>query len=196
VAFVHVSGHASQEDLKHMLALTRPRYFLPVHGEYRHLLQHAQLATEAGVPAERVFLMEDGVGLELTKSGARVLGPYPAGRVFVDGKGIGDVGSVVLRDRQLLAEAGMVVVALTIDKATGSIVAGPEIASRGFVYMKESEELMDEVKEAVREAMAYREDPEVLDRELFGARVRSAVRRFINQRFQRKPIVIPVILEI
>ena len=196
VAFVHVSGHASQEDLKHMLALTRPRYFMPVHGEYRHLLQHARLATEAGVPAERVFLVEDGVGLELTKSGARVLGPYPAGRVFVDGKGIGDVGSVVLRDRQILAEGGMVVVALTIDKATGSIVAGPEIASRGFVYMKESEDLMDEVKEAVRDAMAHREDPEVLDRELFGARVRSAVRRFINQRFQRKPIVIPVILEV
>ena len=99
-------------------------------------------------------------------------------------------------DRQILAEGGMVVVALTIDKATGSIVAGPEIASRGFVYMKESEDLMDEVKEAVRDAMAHREDPEVLDRELFGARVRSAVRRFINQRFQRKPIVIPVILEV
>ena len=196
VAFVHVSGHASQDDLRQMLELTRPRYFMPVHGEYRHLLQHARLAAEAGVPAERIFLVEDGLGLELTKSGARVLGPYPAGRVFVDGKGIGDVGSVVLRDRQLLAEAGIVVVALTIDRVTGSLVAGPEIASRGFVYMKESDELMAEVKEAVREAIAQREDPEVLDRELFGARVRSAVRRFINQRFQRKPIVIPVIMEV
>jgi ribonuclease J len=196
VAFVHVSGHASQDDLRQMLDLTRPRYFMPVHGEYRHLLQHARLAEEAGVPAERIFLVEDGLGLEMTKSGARVLGPYPAGRVFVDGKGIGDVGSVVLRDRQLLAEAGMVVVALTIDRVTGSLVAGPEIASRGFVYMKESDELMAEVKEAVREAIAQREDPEVLDRELFGARVRSAVRRFINQRFQRKPIVIPVIMEV
>ncbi|HEU5193059.1 MAG TPA: ribonuclease J [Methylomirabilota bacterium] len=196
VAFVHVSGHASQDDLRQMLELTKPRYFMPVHGEYRHLLQHARLAEDAGVPAERIFLIEDGLGLELTKSGARVLGPYPAGRVFVDGKGIGDVGSVVLRDRQLLAEAGMVVVALTIDRVTGSLVAGPEIASRGFVYMKESDELMAEVKEAVREAIAQREDPEVLDRELFGARVRSAVRRFINQRFQRKPIVIPVIMEV
>src|SRR4029450_12450251 len=114
VAFVHVSGHASQDDLRQMLELTRPRYFMPVHGEYRHLLQHARLATEAGVPAERVFLVEDGVGLELTKSGARVLGPYPAGRVFVDGKGIGDVGSVVLRYRQLPAGAGRGVGALTI----------------------------------------------------------------------------------
>ena len=196
VAFVHVSGHASEDDLKDMLALTRPRYFLPVHGEYRHLLQHARLAESAGIPADRIFLLEDGLGLELTKSGARVLGRYPAGRVLVDGKGVGDVGAVVLRDRQLLADAGMLVVALTIDRETGAIVAGPEIASRGFVYMKEAEDLMDEVKTAVREALAAREEPEVIDKELIGATVRSAVRRFINQRFQRKPVVLPVILEI
>ncbi len=196
VAFVHVSGHASQEDLKHMIALTRPRYFMPVHGEYRHLLQHARLAEAAGVPPERVFLVEDGLGLELSKSGARVLAGYPTGRIFVDGKGIGDVGQVVLRDRQLLAEAGMVVVALTIDKISGSVVAGPEIASRGFVYMKESDELMEEVKRAVREALAAREEPEVIDRELIGAIARSAVRRFINQRFDRKPVVIPLVLEV
>ncbi len=196
VAFVHVSGHASQEDLKHMIALTRPRYFMPVHGEYRHLLQHARLAEAAGVPPERVFLVEDGLGLELSKSGARVLAGYPTGRIFVDGKGIGDVGQVVLRDRQLLAEAGMVVVALTIDKVSGSVVAGPEIASRGFVYMKESDELMEEVKRAVREALAAREEPEVIDRELIGAIARSAVRRFINQRFDRKPVVIPLVLEV
>ncbi|MCI0547424.1 MAG: ribonuclease J [Candidatus Rokubacteria bacterium] len=196
VAFVHVSGHASQEDLRRMIALTRPRYFLPVHGEYRHLLQHARLAESTGILAERIFLLEDGLGLEVTKSGARVLARYPAERVFVDGKGIGDVGTVVLRDRQLLAEAGMVVVALTIDRTTGSVVAGPEIASRGLVYMKEADELMAEVKDAVRDALAAREEPEVINRELIGAVVRSAVRRFINQRFQRKPIVLPVVLEI
>ena len=196
VAFVHVSGHASQEDLEQMIALTRPKYFMPVHGEYRHLLQHSRLAERAGVPRDQIFLVEDGLGLELSKSGARVLGGYPAGRVFVDGKGIGDVGQVVLRDRQLLAEAGMVVVALTVDKTTGTVVAGPEIASRGFVYVKESEELMDEVKQAVREALAARQEPEVIDRELIGAVVRSAVRRFINQRFDRKPVVIPLVLEV
>ena len=196
VAFVHVSGHASQADLEQMIALTRPKYFMPVHGEYRHLLQHSRLAERAGVPRGRIFLVEDGLGLELSKSGARVLGGYPAGRVFVDGKGIGDVGQVVLRDRQLLAEAGMVVVALTVDKMTGSVVAGPEIASRGFVYMKEAEELMEEVKQAVREALAARQEPEVIDRELIGAVVRSAVRRFINQRFDRKPVVIPLVLEV
>jgi len=196
VAFVHVSGHASQEDLKEMLALTRPRYFMPVHGEYRHLLQHARLAEGVGIPKDRIFLIEDGLGLEVTASGARVLAPYPAGPVLVDGKGVGDVGSVVLRDRQLLAEAGMLVIALTVDRVTGSIVAGPEIASRGFVYMKEADALMDEVKAAVRDALAARQEPEVFDRELVGAMVRSAARRFINQRFQRKPVVLPVILEV
>jgi ribonuclease J len=196
VAFVHVSGHASQEDLKQMLALTRPRYFLPVHGEFRHLLQHARLAEGVGVPKDRIFLIEDGLGLEVTASGTRVLGGYPAGPVLVDGKGVGDVGSVVLRDRQLLAEAGMLVIALTIDRTTGLIVAGPEIVSRGFVYMKEADALMNEVKTAVRDALAGRKEPEAFDRELVGAMVRSAARRFINQRFQRKPVVLPVILEV
>jgi len=196
VAFVHVSGHASQEDLKHMLALTRPRYFVPVHGEYRHLLQHARLAEGVGIPKDRIFLIEDGLGLEVTASGTRVLGPYPAGPVLVDGKGVGDVGTVVLRDRQLLAEGGMLVVALTIDRTTGLIVAGPEIVSRGFVYMKEADALMEEVKAAVRDALASRQEPEVFDRELVGAMVRSAARRFITQRFQRKPVVLPVILEV
>jgi len=196
VAFVHVSGHASQEDLKQMLALTRPRYFVPVHGEFRHLLQHARLAEGVGIPKDRIFLIEDGLGLEVTASGTRVLGGYPAGPVLVDGKGVGDVGSVVLRDRQLLAEAGMLVIALTIDRTTGLIVAGPEIVSRGFVYMKEADALMDEVKTAVRDALAGRQEPEAFDRELVGAMVRSAARRFINQRFQRKPVVLPVILEV
>jgi ribonuclease J len=196
VAFVHVSGHASQEDLKQMLALTRPRYFVPVHGEFRHLLQHARLAEGVGVPKDRIFLIEDGLGLEVTASGTRVLGGYPAGPVLVDGKGVGDVGGVVLRDRQLLAEAGMLVIALTIDRTTGLIVAGPEIVSRGFVYMKEADALMNEVKTAVRDALAGRKEPEAFDRELVGAMVRSAARRFINQRFQRKPVVLPVILEV
>jgi ribonuclease J len=196
IAFVHVSGHASEEDLKAMLALTRPRYFVPVHGEYRHLLQHARLAESVGIPAERIFLIEDGLGLELTSAGARVLGGFPASRVLVDGKGVGDIGAVVLRDRQLLAEAGMLVVALTIERQSGAILAGPEIASRGFVYMKEADLLMEEVKLAVRDALRAREEAEGVDTELVGLTVRSAVRRFINQRFQRKPVVLPVILEV
>ena len=196
MAFVHVSGHACQEDLKLMLNLTRPRVFLPVHGEYRHLQAHARLAESVGLPRERVFVIEDGLGVELTKTSARVVGRFPAGRVFVDGRGVGDIGAVVLRDRQLLAQAGMVVVALTVDKNTGELLAGPEIASRGFVYVKESEELLAEVKAAVREALAGQAPAVPVDRELLGALIRSTVRRFINQRFQRKPIVLPIVLEV
>ncbi len=196
VAFVHVSGHASQEDLKLMLNLTRPRYFIPIHGEYRHLLMHARLAEGLGLSRDHIFVIEDGLGVELTKTSGRVLGRFPTGRVLVDGKGIGDVGAVVLRDRQLLAQDGMVVVALTVDKNTGELLAGPEIASRGFVYVKESPELLEEVKATIREALARREAATPVDRELLGALVKGAVRRFINQRFQRKPVVLPVILEV
>jgi ribonuclease J len=196
VAFVHVSGHASQEDLEQMITLTRPKYFMPVHGEYRTFSSIPGSPRRPAFPATRSSSWRTGWG---SSSANRVPGSsagIPRGRVFVDGKGIGDVGQVVLRDRQLLAEAGMVVVALTVDKTTGSVVAGPEIASRGFVYMKESDELMDEVKQAVRAALAARQEPEVIDRELVGAVVRSAVRRFINQRFDRKPVVIPLVLEV
>jgi len=194
-AFVHVSGHASQEDLKLMLNLTRPRYFIPVHGEYRHLLGHARLAERVGLSADRVFLVEDGTGVEVTKTAARVVGRYPTGRVLVDGKGVGDIGAVVLRDRQILSQDGLISVSLVVD-SQGAVVAGPEIASRGFVYVKENEELLGELRAAVLDALAGREAELVPDREALGAIVRSAVRHFINQRFQRKPVVLPVILQV
>ena len=194
-AFVHVSGHASQEDLKLMLNLTRPRYFIPVHGEYRHLLGHARLAERVGLSADRVFLVEDGTGVEVTKTAARVVGRYPSGRVLVDGKGVGDIGAVVLRDRQILSQDGLLSVSLVVDRA-GAVLAGPEIASRGFVYVKENEELIGELRAVVLDALAGRDPDVVLDRDALGALVRSAVRHFINQRFQRKPVVLPVILEV
>jgi ribonuclease J len=193
-AFVHVSGHASQEDLKLMLALTRPRFFLPVHGEYRHLRGHAHLAAEVGLTPDRIFLMEDGAALEVTKTTATAVSGIPAGRVLVDGTGIGDVGPVVLRDRELLAEEGMVAVAITIDQ-TGAVVAGPSIATRGVIHVKENEALIEELRGAVREAVAGMELVERRDRELLAERMRFAVRRFVNQRFQRKPVVLPMILE-
>ncbi len=194
-AFVHVSGHASQEDLKHMLSLTRPRYFVPVHGEYRHLLGHARLAEDLGLGPERVFLIEDGMGLEVTKTAARVVGRYPVGRVLVDGKGVGDIGAVVLRDRQLLAQDGLVAVGLAVGR-DGTLQAGPEIASRGVVYVKESEPLLDELRAAIVAALAGREPTAAVDREAIAGLVRVTVRSFINQRFQRKPVVLPVILEV
>ncbi|HET7340050.1 MAG TPA: ribonuclease J [Methylomirabilota bacterium] len=194
-AFVHVSGHASQEDLKLMLNLTRPRYFVPVHGEYRHLLGHARLAASVGLTSDRIFLIEDGAGLEVTKTSARVVEGLPAGRVLVDGKGVGDIGAVVLRDRELLAEDGVIAVSLTLG-AGGAIVAGPEIASRGVFYVKESEALLADLRAAVVAALAERAPDEPWDRESVGARVRTAVRQFVNQRFQRKPVVLPMILEV
>ena len=194
-AFVHVSGHASQDDLKLMMSLTRPRYFVPVHGEYRHLLGHARLAESVGIAPERVFLMEDGMGLELSTADARVVGGFPAGRVLVDGKSVGDIGAVVLRDRQLLAEDGLIAVSVAFDKS-GVVAAGPEIASRGFVYVKENELLMEELKKAVLAALAERDPDAPFDRELVGATVRSAVRHFVNQRFRRKPVVLPIVLEV
>jgi ribonuclease J len=194
-AFVHVSGHASQEDLKRMLSLTRPRYFIPVHGEYRHLLGHARLAASTGLPPERIFLVENGSGLEVTSSGARTVTGIPAGRVLVDGKGIGDVGAVVLRDRQILSEDGVIAVSLAVD-GKGALVAGPEIASRGVVYVRESEALLDALRAAVIAALAERSADEPWDRDAIATRVRTAVRQFINQRFQRKPVVFPMVLQV
>ena len=193
-AFVHVSGHASQEDLKLMLKLTRPRYFVPVHGEYRHLLGHARLAAEVGLTPDRVFLMEDGAALEVTKSAATVVTGIPAARVLVDGTGVGDVGPVVLRDRELLAEEGIVAIAIVVDRA-GAVVAGPTIASRGVVYVKENEALLDEMRAAIAQAVAEMGPGERRDRELLSDRLRFAARRFVTQRFQRKPVILPMILE-
>jgi ribonuclease J len=194
-AFVHVSGHASQEDLKLMFNLTRPRYFIPVHGEYRHLLGHARLAESVGITPDRIFLIEDGTGVEVSPHEARVAGPFPAARVLVDGKSVGDIGAVVLRDRQLLAEDGLVAVSLVVDRH-GAVVAGPEIASRGFVYVKENELLLEEMKKIVLAALAERDPDAPSDRELIASTVRSAVRHFVNQRFRRRPVVLPIVLEV
>jgi ribonuclease J len=165
-----------------------------VHGEYRHLLGHARLAAEVGIPPERVFLMEDGAALEVTKSAATVVTGIPAGRVLVDGKGVGDVGPVVIRDRELLSEEGIIAVAIVVDR-DGAVVAGPSLTSRGVVYVKESEVLLEELRAHVAQAVAEMEPVERRDREALTERLRFAVRRFVNQRFQRKPVILPMILE-
>lgn len=196
VAFVHVSGHASQDELKLMLNLVRPSFFIPVHGEYRHLQAHGRLAERVGIPADRTLVIENGQGVELTKTGARVLQRFPVGRVLVDGKGIGDVGAVVLRDRQLLAQDGMVVVAVTVDRGTGAILAGPEIASRGWIYERESETVLAEAKTVLREALAAHTGEAPMARDVLVSLLRATLRRFINQRYDRKPIVLPIVLEV
>jgi ribonuclease J len=194
-AFVHVSGHASQDDLKLMLTLTKPRYFVPVHGEYRHLRGHARLAASVGVPAEHIFLMEDGMALEVTKDAARLVTGYPVGRVLVDGKGVGDIGAVVLRDRQILAEEGVIAVSLVVTSG-GTIVAGPDVSSRGVVYVRDNEPLLEELRAAIAATLATKSADELRDRETLGAHLRTAARQFINQRFQRKPVVLPIVMEV
>jgi ribonuclease J len=195
-AFVHVSGHASQDELRLMLSLVRPQFFIPVHGEYRHLLGHARLAREIGLPAEHVFVVEDGQAIELTKTGARMLERLPLARVLVDGKGVGDVGPVVLRDRQILSEDGMVVVAVTVDRQTGVVVAGPELTSRGWVYEREAEAVLAEAKAAIREALAEQASEAPFERDALVTLLRGTIRRFITQRYDRKPIVLALVLDV
>lgn len=196
VAGVHVSGHPSQEELKLMLNLVRPRFFVPIHGEYRHLHFHAQLAQEVMIPKENIFLLENGSVLELTPTSGKVIGQIPAGRVFVDGKGIGDVGDTVLRDRQHLAQDGMVIIVLGIDKQKGEVIAGPEIVSRGFVYGETSEFLFEKAKELILEVLQGLSIEEKRDWSMVKQRIRAVLKRFLYKAVERRPMVLPVIIEI
>ncbi|HXG53588.1 MAG TPA: ribonuclease J [candidate division Zixibacteria bacterium] len=195
VSAVHVSGHASQEELKTMLQLTRPRYFVPVHGEYRHLVRHRRLAQEAGVPEQNCFILENGDVLEITPEEARRVEPVPVGRVFVDGRGVGDVGDVVIRDRRHLSEDGVVIAIMAVHQQSGEIVAGPDLISRGFVREEESAEILDQARKAVLEAInemnrETRQDPSELQEE-----VRKTLRRYFRKKLERRPVVLPYILE-
>jgi len=195
-AGVHVSGHASREELKLMLNLTRPTFFVPIHGEHRHLHLHAKLAREVGVPEDRTFLVEDGDILEFTGEDGRVVGKATAGRVYVDGKGIGDVGDAVLRDRQHLAQDGIVVVILGLDRHLGKLVAGPEIISRGFVYEQGSGTLVDEVKALVLSVVEATSEEERGDRVLMQQRIKAVLKRHFQREIERRPMIVPVIIEV
>jgi ribonuclease J len=195
VSEIHVSGHASQEELKTMLQLTRPRYFMPIHGEYRQLVRHRRLAEEVGVPSENCFILEDGDVLELTAQSAHKTGSIQAGRVFVDGKGVGDVGDIVIRDRRHLSEGGLVLAVMGIHQQSGELVSGPDLISRGFMRAEESEEVLEHAKKVVLETIRgmnreTRTDPEELKEE-----VRKALRRFFKKKFERHPVVLPYIIE-
>jgi ribonuclease J len=192
---VHVSGHPSQEELKLMLNLTRPRFFVPVHGEYRHLYAHAELARGTGIPPERVFLLEDGDVLELTPRSAAVVNKVATGRVFVDGKGVGDVGDTVLRDRQHLAQDGMVVVVIGFDKE-GTVVAGPDIISRGFAILPEDDALFEEARTLILTVLDGCSVEEKTDWTLIKQRIRSVIRKFLWRSVERRPMVLPVIIEV
>ncbi len=195
VSEIHVSGHASQEELKTMLQLTRPRYFVPIHGEYRHLVRHRRLAREVGVPEENCFILEDGEVLELTARGAQKIQPIQVGRVFVDGKGVGDVGDIVIRDRRHLSEGGMVLAVMAIHQQTGELVAGPDLVSRGFMRDEHGEEILEQARKVVLETLngmnrETRTDPAELQEE-----VRKALRRYFRKTLERHPVVLPYIIE-
>jgi ribonuclease J len=195
VSEVHVSGHASQEELKLLHNLVRPRWFIPVHGEYRHLVRHARLAQELGVPKERCILAVNGDMVAFSGGEGCILGRVPVGRVFVDGKGVGDVGDVVLKDRQHLSQDGMVVVIIGINQVTGEIIYGPDIVSRGFVFEDESQEYLDEAKKIVLDTLALN-SPEFLgDWNEVKQEVRTVLRRFFKKTIERRPVILPVILE-
>lgn len=196
ISGVHVSGHASQEELKLMLNLVRPKFFIPVHGEYRHLVHHAKLAKEVGIPSDDILIAENGMILEFTKDSARVAGKVVAGKVLVDGLGVGDVGNIVLRDRKQLSEDGILIVVVTIDKKTAQVLAGPDIISRGFVYVRESEELMEQARERCRRALKKCQDEKQTEWSVIKSEVRDALGKFLFSRTRRRPMILPIIMEV
>lgn len=196
MADVHVSGHACKEELKLMLTLTKPRFFIPVHGEARHLYQHKELAEELGMPEEDIFVTEIGDVVELTRNKGRIAGSVTAGSVMVDGSGVGDIGNVVLRDRKLLSEDGIFTVVITLNKQTGALLAQPEILSRGFVYEKNSEELLKETRELVKAKAAQFEKNHRSNWSSIKNDIRNSIKNYLYERTKRRPMVMPIIIEI
>ena len=193
---IHVSGHACQEEQKMIFALTKPKYFIPVHGEYRQLMAHSETARKVGVNPENIFMMTNGRVLEITENSARLSGTVPFGRIMVDGLGVGDVGNIVLRDRQHLSQDGLIIVVLTMDSSTGEVVSGPDVISRGFVYVRESENLMEDVKRVVREEIEECEAKHITDWMTIKTNLKEALRDYVFQKTKRNPMILPIIMEV
>ena len=196
MADVHVSGHACKEELKLMLTLVKPRFFIPVHGEVRHLYQHAELAEELGISNENIFITEIGDVVELTRNRGRMAGSVTAGSVMVDGSGIGDIGNVVLRDRKLLSEDGIFTAVITLNRQTGAMLAAPEILSRGFVYEKNSEELLKEARELVSSKATQFEKNHKSNWSSIKNDIRNSLKNYLYEQTRRRPMVLPIIIEI
>ena len=196
VADVHVSGHAAQEELKMMLNLVKPKYFMPIHGEYRHLKYHALLAEKVGIPRQNILVAENGHVLEFTAKGVKRDERVEAGMTFVDGLGVGDIGDLVIRDRQLLAQDGICVIVVTVNTHTKQIIGGPDIISRGFVLEKESSELYDEAKARVMKAVTRELSMQVMDWAILRNEARNTLSRFFYERTKRRPVIIPIFVEI
>ena len=193
---VHVSGHACQEEQKLIIALAKPKYFIPVHGEYRQLVAHSETAQSMGIEKENIIMMQNGRVLEINEEGIEFTGVVPNGRVLVDGLGVGDVGNIVLRDRQHLSQDGLIIIVLTMDSGTGEVIAGPDVISRGFVYVRESENLMDEVKAVVRKEIRRCEENGIRDWSTIKSTVRDNLRDYVFAKTKRNPMIIPIIMEV
>ncbi|PRR80471.1 ribonuclease J [Clostridium vincentii] len=193
---VHVSGHACQEELKLMHTLIKPKFFIPVHGEYRHLRQHALLAEGLGMDPKNIFMLETGQILELSRNGARKAGIVPSGSIMIDGLGIGDVGNVVLRDRKHLSEDGIITVVVAIDKASVSVLSGPDIVTRGFVYERESRDLLNEARDVVKTELDKCMEKKITDWFIIKSNIKYALGEFLYNKTKRRPIILPVIIEI
>ena len=193
---VHVSGHACQDELKMMISLTKPKFFIPIHGEYKHLKKHRKLAIGMGIPEDHIFIADLGQVLETDGVEMKFTGTVPSGRVMVDGYGVGDVGSVVLRDRKHLAEDGVMIIVATIDRETGNVLAGPDIVSRGFVYVRESEALLDEAKQLMKQVMDNCRDRNIREWGNIKSAMRDALSDYIYSKTKRSPMILPIIMEV
>ena len=193
---IHVSGHACQEEQKLMISLVKPKYFIPVHGEYRQLIAHSETAKKVGVNPENIFIMTNGRVLELNEYEAKLAGTVPVGRVMVDGLGVGDVGNIVLRDRQRLSQDGLIIIVLTMDSQTGTVVAGPDVLSRGFVYVRDSENLMEEIKKLLRSKIDEFEEKHITDWSTIKSLLREELRDYIYKKTKRDPMILPIIMEV
>lgn len=193
---IHVSGHACQEELKLMYTLIKPKFFIPVHGEHRHLKKHSELAQKLGGKEENIIIVENGEVIEITKDSITKNGIVPSGQVFVDGLGVGDVGNIVLRDRKHLSQDGILTVVVTIEKQSNQVIAGPDIITRGFVYVRESEDLMDKAREVVKGTLTSCSEKGIIDWSTLKMNIKNDLRLFLYERTKRKPMILPIIMEI
>lgn len=193
---VHVSGHACQEEIKLIHNLTKPKFFIPVHGEFKHLIHHAKLAIEMGMEPKDIFILENGKVAELTKDGGKVVGSVQAGNILVDGLGVGDVGNIVLRDRRHLAQDGLFVVVITLDSETKDIVAGPEIISRGFIYMRESERLIENAKDIIRSSILFCLKNDIIEEGAIKSIIKEQLKNYLFEKTRRNPMILPVITQV
>lgn len=193
---VHVSGHACKEDIKLIYSLVNPKYSIPVHGEYKHLVAQAKIAEELGYDSEHIKILSSGDVLEIDENGAEITGKVPVGNIMVDGLGVGDVGNIVLRDRQKLAEDGIIIVVMTLESGSGQVLAGPDIVSRGFVYVRNSESLMDEAKSVLDETMNYCMDHNITDWGKIKTEIKDALSDFVWKETKRRPMIMPIIMEV